>query len=111
MHSPLFAILAASALAIACAVLSIVVVLRRWAFVGEGIGHSGFGGAGTAWLLAIFVPALDRPWVPYVAVVIFCIVTALLIGRVSRVRSLGSDAAVGVFLVASLAWGFLAQQI
>lgn len=112
MSSALLASLIASgALAAACAVLSVIVVLRRWAFVGEGISHSGFGGAGTAWLLALLVPALDQLWVTYLAVVIFCLVTALLIGRMSRWRPVTSDAAVGVFLVASLAWGFLAQQI
>ncbi|CAN5629498.1 metal ABC transporter permease [soil metagenome] len=104
-------LIASGALAAACAVLSVLVVLRRWAFVGEGIGHSGFGGAGTAWLLALAVPALDQPWVTYLSVVLFCLITALLIGRVSRWRAVNSDAAVGVFLVASLAWGFLAQQI
>lgn len=112
MSSALLASLIASgALAAACAVLSVIVVLRRWAFVGEGISHSGFGGAGTAWLLALLVPALDQLWVTYLTVVIFCLVTALLIGRMSRWRPVTSDAAVGVFLVASLAWGFLAQQI
>jgi ABC-type Mn2+/Zn2+ transport system permease subunit len=115
------AMLAASVLAAACAVLSVIVVLRRWAFVGEGISHSGFGGAGTAWLLALAFPALDRPWVPYVAVVLFGLGTALAIARLTRSSSratgssagerVGTDAAVGVFLVASLAWGFLAQHV
>src|SRR5215213_5805679 len=104
-------LIASGALATACAVLSVIVVLRRWAFVGEGIGHSGVGGAGTAWLLALAVPALDQLWVIYLAVIIFSIVTALLIGRITRWRPVNSDAAVGVFLVASLAWGFLAQQV
>src|SRR3954469_8077652 len=111
MHGIMAPILATSSLAIACALLSIIVVLRRWAFVGEGIGHSGFGGAGTAWLLALLVPALDQPWVPYVAVVIFCLATALAIGRLTRGGRVTSDAAVGIFLVASLAWGFLARQV
>jgi ABC-type Mn2+/Zn2+ transport system permease subunit len=104
-------LIASLALAAACAVLSVIVVTRRWAFVGEGISHSGFGGAGTAWLLALFIPALDQMWATYLAVVTFCMLTALLIGRISRWRPVNSDAAVGVFLVASLAWGFLAQQI
>lgn len=104
-------LIASGALAAACAVLSVIVVLRRWAFAGEGIGHSGLGGAGTAWLLALMIPALDQVWVTYLAVVIFCMVTALLIGRITRWRPVNSDAAVGVFLVASMAWGFLAQQI
>ncbi|MBC8108332.1 MAG: metal ABC transporter permease [Anaerolineae bacterium] len=104
-------LIASGSLATACAVLSVIVVVRRWAFVGEGISHSGFGGAGTAWLLALLVPAMDQLWVTYLAVVVFCLVTALSIGRMSRWRPVTSDAAVGVFLVASLAWGFVAQQI
>src|SRR5260221_9536085 len=103
-------LLAALAMAAACAVLSVFVVLRRWAFIGEGISHSGFGGAGMAWLLAAFVPAWDKPWLPYAFVVIFCIATALAIGRLSRSGRVSSDAAIGIFLVASLAWGFLAQH-
>jgi ABC-type Mn2+/Zn2+ transport system permease subunit len=104
--------LTATSLALACAVLSVVVVLRRWAFIGEGISHSGFGGAGTAWLLMLFVPALDQPWVPYASVVIFCMATALSIGAMSRERGgVHADAVIGIFLVASLAWGFLAQQV
>src|SRR5688572_18550449 len=97
------ALLAAAALACACAVLSVVVVLRRWAFVGEGIGHSGLGGAGTAWVLALLFPALDSPGVTYAFVVLFCLLTALAVGRVARSRRVNADAAIGIFLVASLA--------
>lgn len=105
------ALLAAGALALACSVLSLFVVARHWAFIGEGISHSGFGGAGTAWLLALVVPSLDHPWVVAVSVVVFCILAALAIGRLSRGRRVTSDAAIGIFLVASLAWGFLAQRV
>src|SRR3712207_4982719 len=107
------ALLAATmAMALACAVLSVFVVARRWAFIGEGISHSGFGGAGAAWLLMLAVPSLStHAWVPYVAVVVFCFGTALAIGYFSREERLSSDTAIGIFLVASLAFGFLAQQI
>lgn len=104
-------LLAGAALATACAALSVFVVARRWAFVGEGIGHSGFGGAGTAWLLALLFPALDQPWLPQVAVVVACVATGLGIAFITREQRVNSDAAIGIFLVASLAWGFLAQQI
>jgi manganese/iron transport system permease protein len=97
--------------AIACAVLSVFVVSRRWAFIGEGISHSGFGGAGTAWLLALAFPALDAPWAVYAGVVLFCFATALAIGYVGRSQGVNTDAAIGIFLVASVAWGFLAQQL
>ena len=105
------ALFTASALAVACAVLSIIVVLRRWAFIGEGIGHSGFGGAGTAWLLALAFPALDQPWIPYSAVVVFCMFTALGVGYLSRGNRVNADTAIGIFLVASLAWGFAASNV
>jgi ABC-type Mn2+/Zn2+ transport system permease subunit len=103
---------ATSAMAIACAALSVFVVARRWAFIGEGISHSGFGGAGFAWLLILAVPALrDVSWVPYLAVVIFCLATALAIGYINRGSRVAGDAAIGIFLVASLAFGFLARGI
>lgn len=105
------ALLASAALALACSVLSLFVIARHWAFIGEGISHSGFGGAGTAWLLALFVPSLDHPWVVAASVVVFCLLTALAIGRISRGQRVTSDAAIGIFLVASLAWGFLAQRV
>src|SRR5687767_4833646 len=106
------ALLVAVALAVACAVLSVFVVSRRWAFIGVGISHSGFGGAGTAWLLALAFPAaFDRPWVPYAGVVVFSLGTALAIAWLTRRRRVDTDTAIGIFLVASLAWGLLAQRI
>lgn len=104
-------LLAAIALSLACAVLSVLVVLKRWSFIGEGISHSGFGGAGTAWILALLFPALDRPGVPYLFVIVFCLATAMIIGVLTRRRRVHPDAAIGIFLVASLAWGFLAEQL
>jgi ABC-type Mn2+/Zn2+ transport system permease subunit len=104
-------LLTAIALSLACAVLSVLVVLKRWSFIGEGISHSGFGGAGTAWVAALLFPALDRDWVPYAFVVAFCFATAITIGAITRRRRVHPDAAIGIFLVASLAWGFLAERL
>ncbi len=103
----------AVALSIACATLSVFVVSRRWAFIGEGISHSGFGGAGTAWLLALALPGtiFEEPWVPGCGVVVFCLGTAFAIGYMTRSRRISSDTAIGVFMVASLAWGFLARSL
>ena len=106
------AVVVATAIAVACAVLSVFVVSRRWAFIGEGISHSGFGGAGTAWLLALAFPAaFDRSWVPYAGVVVFSLGTALAIGYLTRRQRVDSDTAIGIVLVASVAWGFLAGSI
>ena len=108
----LWPVIATSTMAIACAVLSVFVVARRWAFIGEGISHSGFGGAGAAWLIMLASPALAaQEWMPYVAVLVFCIGTALAIGYMSRGNRVAGDAAIGIFLVASLAFGFLARHV
>lgn len=105
-------VVTALSLALACAALSVFVVSRRWAFIGEGISHSGFGGAGTIWLLTLFLPALDSlPWAPYVGVAVFSLATAAAIGYFTRTGRINSDAVIGIFLAAALAWGILAQQL
>jgi len=104
-------LITAIAIAAACALLSIPVMLRRWAFIGEGIGHAGFGGAGVAWMLAVIFPAMNQPAAPYLTASVFCTITALTIGWISRSGRVNVDAAIGIFLVASLAFGFFAQQV
>ena len=105
------ALFASIALSIACAALSVFVVSRRWAFIGEGISHSAFGGAGTAWMLALLFPRLESAMLPQVCVIVFCVLTGLAIGFLSNHKRTNSDAAIGIFMVASLAWGFLAADI
>jgi ABC-type Mn2+/Zn2+ transport system permease subunit len=104
-------LLATMALGIACAALSVLVVSRRWAFLGEGIAHAAFGGAGTAWVLALIWPALDQHATPFIAIPGFCLAAGIAIGAIQRRQRVNSDAAIGIFLVASLAWGFLAQSL
>jgi ABC-type Mn2+/Zn2+ transport system permease subunit len=104
-------LLAAVPLSIACAVLSIFVVSRRWAFIGEGISHSGFGGAGMVWLLSLVFPVFNEPWVLMPAVTLFCLTTAIAIALLTHRGRTDGDTAIGVFMVASLALGFLAREI
>ena len=103
--------------AAAAASLSPVVVARRWGFVGEGIGHSSFGGAGIVWLLASFLPQIEilrGGGAALVGAAVGAVVAAGLIGKLARGRGhdkLGSDTAVGIVLVGSLALGFLARRV
>jgi len=105
------ALTASIALSIACAALSVFVVSRRWAFIGEGISHSGFGGAGTAWMLTLLFPRITFPALPEICVIVFCVLTGLAIGFLSNHRRTNADAAIGIFMVASLAWGFLSADL
>ena len=110
MLLPSFA--AAAALAVACGSLSVLVVARRWAFLGEGIGHGGFGGAGVAWLLAVLFPTtLNQPWLPAVGVIAFGLASALAIAYLSDHGRAEADAAIGIVMVAGLALGLLARQV
>ena len=112
MSAPLlYPLIASAAVAVACATLSVFVVARRWAFVGEGLGHSGYGGAGTAWMLAALLPAAAAPWAVGLAVLGGCLLAALGIGLLSRAGRVTGDAAVGVLLVGSLAWGFMGAEV
>lgn len=113
LNHPIYlnALIAAAALAVACALLSVLVVLRRWAFIGEGISHAGFGGVGTAWLASIAIPALGSEAAAYAVAILFCLAMALLIGWVSRRDRVNPDAAIGIVLVGSLSWGFVALSM
>ena len=105
------AMIVAGAMGAACAALSVFVVLRRWAFIGEGIAHAGFGGAGTAWVLSLFAAAFLHPAAVYAVAIAFCFAVATGISIVTRRQQVHTDTAIGIFLVASLAWGFVAYGI
>jgi ABC-type Mn2+/Zn2+ transport system permease subunit len=75
------------------------------------VSHAGFGGVGTAWLLSLAIPALGSEAAAYAVAVAFCLTMALAIGWVSRRDRLNADAAIGIVLVASMAWGFVALRV
>jgi zinc transport system permease protein len=93
------------AIALLCSVLSVFVVLKRVAFAGQGISHAAFGGAGLALLLELFLPPLRMPILRDAVIAVFCVATALVIGRIARQRRLGEDSAIGICLVAAMALG------
>lgn len=88
-----------------CSLLSVIVVLKRMAFIGQGISHAGFGGVGTAIFLNLC------PLYHGIAVFIFCLATAFVIGALSRRRRIEPDSAIGILLVAAMAWGVLMDNL
>ena len=99
------AMIAGVAVGTVCSILSVFVVLKRMAFIGEGVSHAGFGGVGTALLLGIGGLGQDA------AVMIFCIVTGVGIGLLSRKRHIEPDSAIGILLVGAMAWGVLMTDL
>jgi zinc transport system permease protein len=85
-----------------CAFLSVFVVLRRLAFVSQGVSHAAFGGVAVAVLLGMN---------PFAGGMVFALGTALSIGGVSRRRNWVEDSSIGIFLVVAMALGLLVLSL
>lgn len=101
--------------ALACGIVSPVVVVKRLGFVGQGISHSAFGGIGVASLLAAWGLIETGGRAEFAVVVAFCAAAAwgmgVLGGAAAGRRSGSEDTAIGVFLVASMALGAILVQV
>lgn len=94
------------AIATLCSLLSVLVVLKRLAFVGQGISHSAFGGVGLAATLGASGAILGaHPLGQFAIVTAFCLAASLLIGAMSKRGQTEGDTAIGIVLVASMALG------
>lgn len=101
----LYPLLAGIALAVSCGLLSVLVVQKRLAFIGEGVAHAGFGGVGLASFLQLTGLARNA------VIMGFCVAVGILIGLLSRRRRVMSDTAIGIMLVASMGVGFMLDQL
>lgn len=99
----------AAALAVATmgGALSIFVVLKRLAFIGQGISHAAFGGVGIALVLGVHGASTAGIIGQLSIVVAFSILAALGIAALSRSHKGRTDTAIGVVLSASMALGFV----
>ena len=114
------AVAAGVGVALLGAALSVPVVLKRLAFIGQGVSHAAFGGAGIALVLGLVGTGAAMS-LAYLGVVgAFCVMTAIAVAWVSS-RGTGTggngagggesataeDTIIGVFLVAAMALGAL----
>src|SRR6266567_3138256 len=105
------AFIAGIALATVCSLLSVIVVVKRMAFIGEGIAHAGFGGLGTSLFLGATAGSFSGSWKADLIVLVFCLLTALAIGMLARGKHIEPDSAIGIMLVAAMAWGVLMTDL
>jgi zinc transport system permease protein len=92
-------------ISLVCSYLSVYVVLRRMAFIGQGISHSALGGFALG-ILVFGGGAAAALYVDAVAL-IFCLIVALFIALTSTHAKISEDSAIGIFFVASMALGAL----
>lgn len=106
-HAPYvqYAFVAAVAVGVVCSLLSVIVVLKRMAFIGQGVSHAGFGGYGLAVFLGLGTGATDA------VIACFCLLTSLGIGYLVRRRKVEPDSAIGIVLVAGMALGVILQNL
>lgn len=90
---------------LACSVLSVFVVLRRMAFIGQGVSHAGFGGIALAALLGHWWAAFEQPLARNAVITVFCTAAGLAIGLYARRGRVSEDSAIGILLVATMALG------
>jgi ABC-type Mn2+/Zn2+ transport system permease subunit len=88
-----------------CSVLSVYVVLRGMAFIGQGLSHAAFGGVA----LALFLLGAAAAGSAALSLVtgVFVLLVAMLIGMVSRRGKVSADSAIGIFFAFSMALGVL----
>jgi manganese/iron transport system permease protein/iron/zinc/copper transport system permease protein len=79
-----------------CGLIGVYVTLRGMSYIGHGLSHAIFGGAAASALVGFNF---------YLGAGLWGMASALAIGRVTRRRIIGSDAAIGVITTASFAFG------
>lgn len=104
-------LLAGLPVVVMCGVLSVIVVVKRLGFVGQGVSHSAFGGVGVAAVMAALGLATGSGIGQLGVIVVFCVGAALAMAAVSDRRTTPVDTAIGLFLVVSMAAGALLVQI
>ncbi|MEI6496279.1 MAG: metal ABC transporter permease [Actinomycetota bacterium] len=83
-----------------CGLIGVFVVLRGMSYIGHGLSHAVFGGAALAAVLDVNY---------FLGAGFWGLASGLMIGRVSRKRIIGADAAIGVITTASFAMGLALQ--
>jgi manganese/iron transport system permease protein/iron/zinc/copper transport system permease protein len=83
-----------------CGLIGVFVVLRGMSYLGHGLSHAVFGGAAVSAVMGISY---------FVGAGLWGLLSALMIGRVTRRHPVGADAAIGLVTTASFAAGLAIQ--
>lgn len=87
-------------LSITAAILGVVLVLKRYSMIGDGLSHVSFG----VYAVAIGVGLTDAPILLIIPIVV---VAAYILLRIGESKKVKSDAAIGIFSSSALAIGYL----
>lgn len=91
-------------LSITASILGVVLVLKRYSMIGDGLSHVSFG----VYSVAIGAGLTNAP---ILVVIPFVVVAAYILLRIGESKKLKSDAAIGIFSSSALAIGYLVGSI
>jgi ABC-type Mn2+/Zn2+ transport system permease subunit len=91
--------------------LSVLVVMKRLAFVGQGVSHAAFGGVGLAAIFGFASTSGADPVVRTVIVAAFSIVAGLVVSHLAKRTEKRTDTAIGIVMTASMAMGFVLYRL
>ncbi len=92
------ALVAAILASIACGIIGVYVVVKKIVFISGGIAHASFGGVGLGYYLGIN---------PMLGVLPFSLVSALVMGTVSKKSKIPEDSAIGILWSLGMALGII----
>lgn len=98
-----FALVAGILIALCSSLLGVILVLRRFSFIGDGLSHVAFGAMAVAAVIGL---TNDTPLT--LGVTIIC---AILLLRTGTNTKINGDAAVAMISVAALAFGYLLMNV
>ena len=98
------ALIVGALVSLSSAMLGVILVLKRYALIGHGLGEVGFASAALASLIGLgdYSLALSIPLV--------CL-SSVLIMRLDRKSGMGGDVLIGIFSTAALALGVIASKL
>ncbi|RMH26869.1 MAG: metal ABC transporter permease [Planctomycetota bacterium] len=104
-------IIVAMLVALIGGLLSPLVVLKRLAFVGQGVSHAAFGGVGLAAVLGFGSTRGIDSVARTLIVTAFSIGSGLLVSHLAQRTQRRTDTAIGIVMTASMALGFVLYRL
>ncbi|MEZ6244155.1 MAG: metal ABC transporter permease [Phycisphaerales bacterium] len=101
-------VVAGLAIAVFAGALSVLVVVKRLAFIGQGVSHAAFGGVGLAYLIGVGAGSdLGGRFALLGVLLAFSLAAALGIAWLGERSGARTDTAIGIVLAVSMALGFV----
>lgn len=91
-------------LSLTASILGVVLVLKRYSMIGDGLSHVSFG----VYAVAIGIGLTDAP---LLIVIPFVMLAAYILLRIGESKKMKSDAAIGLFSSSALAIGYLVGSL